>query len=161
MECRMTLVVAIAWLFLPSLYGQQLISPFGGYIENNQSSLSFTIGEPIVHTLLTDDASVTQGFQQPNMVVIENLSLEYTNGLIVDAPNDNGTFIINGIEEYPENQIIILNRWGDVVYKAQPYQNEWRGYRNNRPLPQATYYFIFYPDVASKQVVKGNIYLLK
>jgi len=161
MECKKTLLILLGITLVMSLYGQQLIAPFGGYIENNEGSVSFTIGEPIVHTLLADDAAATQGFQQPNIVEIESLSLEYANGLILDAADDNGRFIIQGIEEFPNNQMIILNRWGDVVYQAQPYQNDWEGYRNKAPLPQATYYFIFYPDVAGKQVVKGNIYLLK
>ena len=146
------------WTFI---FGQQLISPFGGFMENNNGSLSFTVGEPIVHTMINDNEAATQGFQQPEVFKIETLNLEYANGLILDADNENGTFILQGVEEYPNNQIIILNRWGDVVYQAQPYQNNWKGYRNNEPLPQATYYFIFYADETRSQVVKGNIYLLK
>lgn len=154
-------VLIIGLLCSTSIFGQQLISPFGGYLENSNNSLSFTVGEPIVHTMQSNDRATTQGFQQPEVFKIEALNLEYANGVILDADDDNGTFRIEGVEEYPDNQIIILNRWGDVVFQAQPYQNDWRGYRNNEQLPQATYYFIFYSDASRSQVVKGNIYLLK
>lgn len=149
-------------LFIGTIgFGQQLISPFGGFMENSNGSLSFTVGEPIVHTMINDNEAATQGFQQPEVFKIETLNLAYANGLILDADNDNGTFILQGIEEYPDNQLIILNRWGDIVYQAQPYRNDWKGYRNNEPLPQATYYFILYTDKTRSQRVKGNIYLLK
>lgn len=49
---------------------------------------------------------------------------------------DNGLF-------YPEDQVelIILNRWGEVVFQVQPYQ-PWEGRGlNGQPLPVATYYY--------------------
>jgi len=145
------------------LYSQQLISPFGGYIENRDNSLSFSLGEVVVHTLLGEEEATTQGFQQPPAVVIEEtaINLDYASGLILDAANENGVFKLNGIEEYPNNRLLVLNRWGDIVYEAQPYQNDWRGTFEGQDLPQATYYFIFYPVAEQKTVVKGNIYLLR
>lgn len=151
----------LSLFWVASGFSQQIITPFGGYIESENSSLSFTTGELVVPTLINDKAAATQGFQQPNIIIIETLNLAYNNGIIIDAANENGVFHITGVEEYPDNQLIILNRWGEVVYQVQPYQNEWKGYHNNQALPQATYYFIFYTDATRQQVVKGNIYLLQ
>lgn len=39
----------------------------------------------------------------------------------------NEYFVIDNIEQYPDNEIIIFNRWGDEVYQASPYQNDWNG----------------------------------
>jgi gliding motility-associated-like protein len=49
------------------------------------------------------------------------------------SPNKDGFndfFIIQNVDLYPENQIQIVNRWGEVVYKTSPYKNEWDGKNN-------------------------------
>ncbi len=48
----------------------------------------------------------------------------------VMSPNqdgDNDTFIIDCIENYPKSTVEIFNRWGNAVYKANNYQNNWKG----------------------------------
>lgn len=62
-----------------------------------------------------------------------------------DGQND--TYIIKGIEHYPENRLIVYNRWGNVVYDKKAYLNEWDGTSNqnkigNKPLPVGTYYYL-------------------
>src|SRR5690606_15997331 len=57
-----------------------------------------------------------------------------------DGMNDKLVFdvlLFTPAEEFPDNEIIIFNRWGDVVYKQQPYDNEWNGQNSNgERLPQ-------------------------
>jgi len=40
-----------------------------------------------------------------------------------------------------ESELVIVNRWGDAVFEASPYRNDWRGTYNGQPLPQGTYYY--------------------
>ncbi len=44
-----------------------------------------------------------------------------------------------------ENEIWIFNRWGDQVYHATPYMNEWHGkyLDTDKDLPDGTYYYIY------------------
>jgi gliding motility-associated-like protein len=61
------------------------------------------------------------------------------------TPNGDGVndyWNIRWLYKYPENDVTILNRWGDVVYKASPYNNDWYGTYNGKQLPEATYYYI-------------------
>ncbi|MFB0924732.1 MAG: gliding motility-associated C-terminal domain-containing protein, partial [Vicingaceae bacterium] len=68
------------------------------------------------------------------------------------SPNDDGineTFEIGNIEFYPDNELTIYNRWGDQVYAAQPYNNEWDGSTeatgvklSGDKVTDGTYYFI-------------------
>jgi gliding motility-associated-like protein len=44
--------------------------------------------------------------------------------------------------EYPGNNLSIFNQWGDEVYRAAPYQNNWEGTHQGSPLPPGTYFFI-------------------
>ncbi len=63
-----------------------------------------------------------------------------------DGVNDRlimSEFIENLEIEFPCNKIIIFNRWGQPVYEAQPYANDWCGtYMNtDKPIPEGSYYF--------------------
>lgn len=61
-----------------------------------------------------------------------------------DGVNDN--FVIKNLEKYPDSQLQIFNRWGNVVYQATGYRNDWDG----RNAPDGTYYYIL------KYVFKGE-----
>lgn len=68
------------------------------------------------------------------------------------SPNGDGkndTWEIKGLENYPNNNVTVFNRWGDQVFKAEPYKNDWDGTNTGDksvlgkgPLPVGTYYFI-------------------
>ena len=79
-----------------------------------------------------------------------------------DAIND--TFIILGINFYPENKLTIYNRWGNVVYHKNNYQNEWDGNSNvskigANSLPVGTYYYLI--DYGKNRHKTGFVYLDK
>ncbi len=67
------------------------------------------------------------------------------------SSNDDGTndtFTIEGIETF-QNDLIIFNRWGAVVYKTTNYKNDWNGVANvknvinrNKKVPTGTYYYV-------------------
>ena len=62
---------------------------------------------------------------------------------------------------HPDNEIIIFNRWGDVVYKAAPYRNDWNGTQNGQSLPEGTYYYVIRLDVSEGATMKGIVTILK
>jgi gliding motility-associated-like protein/uncharacterized repeat protein (TIGR01451 family) len=79
-----------------------------------------------------------------------------------DAVND--LFVIRGISYFPNNSIVIFNRWGNIVFEANPYQNTWDG-RSSRGLtvggdvlPTGTYFYLLNLGDGSS-VIKGTIYL--
>ena len=39
----------------------------------------------------------------------------------------NDYFVIEGLENYPDNHIVIFNRWGSQVFETSNYQNDWEG----------------------------------
>ncbi|MFN8321181.1 MAG: gliding motility-associated C-terminal domain-containing protein [Chitinophagales bacterium] len=49
---------------------------------------------------------------------------------------------IRDLERYPDNEVRIINRWGDEVFFEAPYQNNWRGMWHGDKLPGATYYYV-------------------
>jgi gliding motility-associated-like protein len=82
-----------------------------------------------------------------------------------DGLNDELVFDIllnNPASEFPDNEIIIFNRWGDVVYQAKPYNNDWRGTnQSGNELPQGTYYYILRLSLADGEILRGDITILK
>jgi len=58
---------------------------------------------------------------------------------------------------FPNNELIIFNRWSDVVFKASPYNNTWEA----KGLPEGTYYYLFTADPEIKKTEKGYITLIK
>ena len=63
-----------------------------------------------------------------------------------DGVNDN--FVVEPIGNYPDNTLEIYNRWGNIVYKMNSYNNDWNGISNGRVivndsenLPEGTYYY--------------------
>lgn len=68
------------------------------------------------------------------------------------SPNGDGIndrLIIRGTEEYQENTLAIFNRWGNEIFPASPYKNDWRGQSNNPKLRiigdevvEGTYFYI-------------------
>ncbi len=62
---------------------------------------------------------------------------------------------------YPDNELIIFNRWGDVVYRAAPYQNDWDGTANGQVLPEGTYYWVLKLDISEGGISRGEVTILK
>ena len=71
------------------------------------------------------------------------------NGFTPNGDGFNDTFVILNLEQYPDNTIVIFNRWGDKVFEAQPYLNDWDGNSAGAKMKlvgdqvtDGTYYFI-------------------
>jgi gliding motility-associated-like protein len=94
---------------------------------------------------LTAEATITVQILPADFVTITPLRGFSPNG---DGIND--FWVIEGIEDFPENSVKVFNRWGNVVFETQDYDNAsiaWRG-ENNRDTFESTYYFIItVPDL--------------
>jgi gliding motility-associated-like protein len=68
------------------------------------------------------------------------------NGFTPNTDGYNDFFYIQGIESYPDNLLILFNRWGDEVNRFENYNNSsvrWEGdNKNGEPLPDGTYFYI-------------------
>ncbi|MBX2930119.1 MAG: gliding motility-associated C-terminal domain-containing protein [Saprospiraceae bacterium] len=81
-----------------------------------------------------------------------------------DGDGLNEEFLISCIEEFRENRLEIYNRWGQLVFEMDGYDNTWRGTtRNGSELPDGPYYFVFeYTDIDGvRQQLKGSITVLR
>lgn len=57
------------------------------------------------------------------------------------SPNGDGvndSFVIKDLANYAQNELIVLNRWGNEVYRRDNYDNSWSG----TGLNEGTYFYI-------------------
>ena len=81
-----------------------------------------------------------------------------------DGLNDELIFdeLINTPDQYPNNELIIFNRWNDIVFRANPYLNDWRGNnQSGQELPQGTYYYILRLNIAEGEIIIGDITVVR
>ncbi len=71
-------------------------------------------------TNICDTATVT-------ITVESSEDFKVPGGFSPNGDNINDFFVITGLDQYPDNKLSIFNRWGDVVYEAAPYNNDWDG----------------------------------
>lgn len=98
-------------------------------------------------------------------LAVEVSLAQVPNAITPNGDGQNDEFIVPAIEAnptgFPESELIIFNRWNDVLYKASPYNNDWSGTTSNgQSLPQGTYYYVLRLDVREGETLKGEITIL-
>jgi len=90
-------------------------------------------------------------------------------GISPNGDSINDFWVIEGIENYPDNMVTVFNRWGDMVFQVQGYDNQgvsFHGIANKNTvmgggkLPSGTYFFkIDINSLGNSTTTKGFIVL--
>ncbi|MFM7467213.1 MAG: gliding motility-associated C-terminal domain-containing protein [Crocinitomicaceae bacterium] len=64
--------------------------------------------------------------------------IENLNAITPNGDNVNDVLSFEYLDSYDENELFIFNRWGNLVYSANPYLNDWSG----DELKDGVYYYI-------------------
>jgi gliding motility-associated-like protein len=142
---------------------RRVIGAAGDQVSASSLRLSYTIGEAVVHTGRTQERIYTQGFQQGPMAVAESFDVEVYNAFSPNGDGTNETWIIDRIRFYPDNEVLIFNRWGDRLHRFEGYDNEekvWEGKNSNgQALPAGTYYYVI--KTGNGRTKKGYVQITK
>ena len=90
--------------------------------------------------------------------------LEVPEAITPNFDGANDAWKITNIEAFPNNELIILNRWGNQVYYAKPYQNDWAGTTSGgQPLMRGTYFYILRVQQPGlpRETIRGAITIVK
>ncbi len=104
-------------------------------------SLQYVICENVI----CDTAWIFINVSTPVDTTVDCNNLVIGNGF---SPNNDGVndfFLIPGIENcYPNNELIIFNRWGSEVFRETGYNSltPWNGTYNGEELPDGTYFYV-------------------
>ncbi|MEM0578674.1 gliding motility-associated C-terminal domain-containing protein, partial [Flavobacterium polysaccharolyticum] len=135
-----------------------IASSTGSFKWNPATGLSnLLIPNPIVNPLVTTTYTVvytsTDGCVAEDSVTVFVEKIKEDETKYGFSPNDDGIndfWRIDTIEEYPNNEVYIYNRWGDLVFYTKKYDNStnvFKGIANERRslgadvLPEGTYFF--------------------
>ena len=90
-------------------------------------------------------------------------SLLIFNAISPNGDGKNDGFYLRGIENYPDNEVLIFNRWGNEVYRKKGYRNDeaWQGTWNNKAVPEGTYFYQIYLNDANLQKYTGYLQIMK
>jgi gliding motility-associated-like protein len=78
------------------------------------------------------------------------------------SPNGDGygeTWVIRNIDSYQTCSLVVFSRSGQTIFNAKPYQNNWDGTFNGKPLSDGDYYYVMNCDDGRK--IKGAVRLIR
>lgn len=106
-----------------------------------------TINNPVANPEETTTYTVTitsdSGCVATDSVTITVFpTIAYSDGITPNGDGKNDVWIIQFIEAFPDNVVEIYNRWGELIFHADGYQQDWDGTYNGKELPVGTYYYI-------------------
>ncbi len=90
-------------------------------------------------------------------------TLQVFKGFSPNGDKINDLFVIRGIENFPDNEVIIVNRWGNQVFTRKGYRNEegWDGTWNTKNVPDGTYFYCIHLNDPKNQQFTGFIQLTR
>jgi len=63
---------------------------------------------------------------------------------------------------FDKAELVIFNRWGDLIFRAQPYTNNWNGSdAKGKLVPEGTYYYVLRLNLGEGIVYKGDVTVLR
>jgi gliding motility-associated-like protein len=143
--------------------GTLVLNKNGTFIYNPTTDSTFTVS--FVYKVCYDACPSSCQVGICYIKLLSNQRKEQTATNVI-TPNGDGVnetlTILNFDPNAPTNnsQIAVYNQWGDVVYRAAPYKNDWNGTFQDKALPDGTYYFVFKKDPTS-EVIKNFVTIIR
>jgi len=146
--------------------------------DNNSRTITWTLGNVApkgkailtlqvkanTHGTVVNSATVTSAEDDSNTANNKSTDAKEIDGIYIPnvfTPNNDGkndTFVIPNLNFFPDNEITIFNRWGNVVYQKKGYQSDWTA----PGLNEGTYFYILKVNSNNKSdIYKGYVTVLR
>ncbi len=144
---------------------RSVLGSAGGSATNGNISITQHIGETATITTLQRQSILRQGFLQPENIQIvpeppEDCQLTIYNVITPNGDGTNDFLTIEGISLYPDHKVVVVDRWGNIVFEQRNYRQNWAGTNNGIPLSGGTYYVIVRTGT-NQLVCRGSITILR
>lgn len=163
---QVPLDTALAYTWRYSNLKDATLFPSNNTLKVNYSSgLDFSSNKEIIDTLTLTVRNVCDSSVEQLIIHIR----PYLKPINILTPNGDGIndrWVVYNIENdaYINNQVMIYDRYGNMVYKISNYTNVsgWDGTYNGHPLSEGTYYYIIlYKEDTYTKSLKGYINILR
>jgi len=111
------------------------------------------------YTVFGTTASGCYGIDSVVVDVTNDSNLFFYNTFTPNGDGINDTWYIGNIDLFPNNEVIVFNRYGKEIYTANGYLNQWNGTVDGTNVPDATYYYIVYTGTG--QSYKGSVTIIR
>lgn len=119
-----------------------------GYVtltSSHNSADVFGIGVTEVQYKAEDDTGNSSFCRFSVEVVEQEIEIDISKVVTPDGNGVNDEWIVTNIERFSNNKVVIVDRWGSVIYTATGYNNGsvvWRGLnRDGASVPTGTYFY--------------------
>jgi gliding motility-associated-like protein len=116
--------------------------------------------ETTTYIVTSLDAAGCPSVDSLTVTVLEDYSFTISNLMTPNGDGFNDFWYIDNIEFYPDCEVAIYNRYGNLLYSKKGYQNDWDGQYNGQNLPDGTYYYIINCS-GNQDVHKGGITIFR
>ncbi|MES2680660.1 MAG: gliding motility-associated C-terminal domain-containing protein [Bacteroidota bacterium] len=109
----------------------------------SDGSASNPVASNTVDVTYTVTASDANGCTVSDTVRVQLYpEVKISNGFSPNGDGKNDSWIIDYIDQFPDNTVEIYNRWGERLFNSQGYQTPFNGQYRGKDLPVGTYYYI-------------------
>ncbi|WP_375562180.1 gliding motility-associated C-terminal domain-containing protein [Bernardetia sp. OM2101] len=119
---------------------------------------------PTISTMYTVRAENIYGCVTYDSVFVTVIGTPKVRTVDVITPDGNGLndqLFIEEIERYPDNELVIINRWGQEVFRKKGYRNDWEGTNETGGvLPAGTYFYIIKFETV-RTILKGSFEIIR
>jgi gliding motility-associated-like protein len=126
--------------------------------SNNATTAKIDELESKVYTVTVTDSRECTGVFSVEILKDPKVELVIHNAFSPNGDGKNDEWFIENLQLYPENELVIINRWGNEVYSINGYQNDWDGGNLN----EGTYFYVLKVNMCYDiTTLKGYITLLR
>jgi gliding motility-associated-like protein len=126
-------------------YKNDLVVNWSPTVGLNNGSVGRPVASPNATTIyvLSAKSLSSNCTNQDTIVVIVKTKIQIPTGFTPNEDNVNENWVLEGIEDYPNAEVKIFNRWGGEIFTTKNYQNNpFSGKKDNSTLPMGTYYYV-------------------
>lgn len=97
---------------------------------------------PGQYVLIVTDQNGCEKYDTLNINLTDIDCIAPPNAFTPDGDGYNDTWILDNLDNYPEAEVSIFNKWGNLVYQTKGIYSPWDGSYDGKILPAATYYYV-------------------
>ncbi|MEE0895003.1 MAG: gliding motility-associated C-terminal domain-containing protein [Bacteroidales bacterium] len=102
--------------------------------------------------------SQTETFVQEEPKQEEIINIKIPNAMSPNGDGINDYFKIYNLESYPDNELVVIDRRGKVVYRCKNYQNDWSA----EGIPDGVYYFrLLIKHPSNSKINQGTLTIIR
>lgn len=127
----------------------------------SNSSIADPVADPRRNTTYKLIVTTPEGCMLSDEISVVVLSdITVTSAFTPNNDGVNDDWEIAGIENYPGCEVMVYNRFGNMVHYSRGYSQRWNGRKSESRLPAGTYYYVINLHSADLQPVSGSLTIL-